>query len=126
MRSSEMASSDAQVSSNWRCCGLGTPMPPVSMASTPRRRIGAFNGSTRQALAGKVSVPLPAGSPRSKAHCATAMSAAAVEPTSICNRSNASAASKALLALNSAARKRVLMPATCSGSSAADRSCAMA
>ena len=55
MRSSEIASSDAQVSSRRRCSGPASRAGlRGSIASTPRMRIGAFSGRYRIGEAGKV------------------------------------------------------------------------
>ena len=52
MRSSEMASNEAQVCSKRRCSMPQARWPGGSITSTPRTRMGAFRGSTRQVLAG--------------------------------------------------------------------------
>ena len=54
MRSSEIASSDAQVSSRRRCSGPASRAGRRgSIASTPRMRIGAFSGRYRHGAAGQ-------------------------------------------------------------------------
>mmetsp|Transcript_15311 Transcript_15311/g.36456 ORF Transcript_15311/g.36456 Transcript_15311/m.36456 type:complete len:317 (+) Transcript_15311:668-1618(+) len=126
MRSSEMASRAAQVSSSSRSSGDQRRAMPCT-ASTPRTRMGAVNGSIRQGLAGSVLVPWPAGSPWSKAHCATPRSGCVPAPGSTDNTSRPGAAASAGASTaaptpNSARRKRAPISATCSGTKAAPRS----
>ena len=105
------ATSDAQVSSSRRCSGPARRAGSRgSIASTPRMRIGAFSGRYRIGDAGSVSVPWPAASAWSNAHCAMpeSMPAGSVGDGTGCLSAvvAASATISAARASNSDCRKR--------------------
>ena len=92
--------------------------------STPRVRIGARSGRYRYSLPASVSVPAPAGSDLSYAHCAAPASIASAwePPATTCSRSCASATSTATLAWNVLAMLRVAASTTSPVSSRLDMS----
>ena len=125
MRSSDSATSEAQVSSSRRCSGPASRAGARgSIASTPRMRIGAFSGRYRIGEAGSVLVPCPAASAWSNAHCAMPASmptGSTGDGTGCFTRSLASATISAARASNSDCRKRPAISAICSSIKAPDK-----